>query len=224
MDQMDQSAWLTQLQQNRAIAVVRSPDFATGMAMAQAVYAGGMKLIEITWNSDRPIQLVETLRQQLPDAIIGAGTVTRPDQLRQAIAAGAAYIVSPGLQRQVLDGAIAAGMPVIPGATTPTEILTAWQLGATCVKVFPVHLMGGARYIKSLRDPLDDIPLMPTGGVTLDNAADLIAAGAIAVGLAGDLFPPAAIAKGQWDVVAHQAQTLMHRLKPYVSATGTVGG
>jgi 2-dehydro-3-deoxyphosphogluconate aldolase/(4S)-4-hydroxy-2-oxoglutarate aldolase len=210
---MDVIAWLKLLKQERAIAVIRINDWALGLPMAQAVHAGGMNLIEVTWNSDRPAQLLTQLRSALPNCIIGAGTVKTPMDCQTAIAAGAQFIVSPGLQTQVLAQAIAAQIPIVPGAMTPTEILTAWQAGASCIKVFPIHLVGGPAFLRSIRDPLGEIPLLPTGGVTLDNAAALLQAGAIAVGLGSDLFPKSAIASSQWQIIQQQAETLISRLK-----------
>ncbi len=207
--------WLKLLQQERAIAVVRSPDVPTGLAMAEAMYAGGLRLIEITWGSAEPDRLVQELRDRLPDAVIGSGTIRDLGQFEQARRSGAEFIFAPGTDAAVIQAAVAAQLPVVPGALTPTEILTAWQLGATCVKVFPITAVGEANYLNSLRVPLAGIPLIPTGGVNFDNAGDLIQAGAIAVALAGDLFPAAAIAAADWDTVRSQAAELVQRLAPY---------
>ncbi len=215
---MNAANWLKLLQQERAIAVVRSPDHATGLAMAEAMYAGGLRLIEITWGSREPDRLVRELRDRLPDAVIGAGTIRDLGQFEQARRSGAEFIFAPGTDAAVIQAAVAAQLPVVPGALTPTEILTAWQLGATCVKVFPITAVGEANYLNSLRVPLAGIPLIPTGGVNFDNAGDLIQAGAIAVALAGDLFPAAAIAAGAWDTVRSQAAELVERLAHYRQA------
>jgi 2-dehydro-3-deoxyphosphogluconate aldolase / (4S)-4-hydroxy-2-oxoglutarate aldolase len=212
---MDVADWLKLLQQERAIAVVRAPDFPTGLAMAQAMYDGGLRLIEITWGSHEPAQLVRELRVSLPDAVIGAGTIRDMAQFEQARRSGAEFIFAPGTDAAIVQAAVAAQLPVIPGALTPTEILTAWQLGATCVKVFPITAVGEANYLKSLRVPLAGIPLIPTGGINFDNAGSMIAAGAIAVALAGDLFPQAMVASGNWDGVRSQAAVLVKRLAPY---------
>jgi 2-dehydro-3-deoxyphosphogluconate aldolase / (4S)-4-hydroxy-2-oxoglutarate aldolase len=212
---MNATSWLKLLEQERAIAVIRSADFAIGLEMAKAVYAGGMNLIEITWNSDRPAQLIKTVREILPDATIGVGTITTPAELEAALEVGVEFIFAPGTDRDCIQMAVAHQIPIVPGALTPTEIVQAWNAGATCVKVFPVHALGGATYIKSLKDPLGQIPLIPTGGITLANAPSMLEAGAIAVGLAGDLFPKAAIASGQWPIITAQAQQLVAKLQPY---------
>jgi 2-dehydro-3-deoxyphosphogluconate aldolase / (4S)-4-hydroxy-2-oxoglutarate aldolase len=212
---MNAADWLKLLQQERAIAVVRSPDLPTGLAMAQAMYDGGLRLIEITWGSHEPDRLVRELHDRLPDAVIGAGTIRDLAQFEQAQRSGAEFIFAPGTDPVVIQAAVAAHLPVIPGALTPTEILTAWQLGATCIKVFPITAVGEANYLHSLRVPLAGIPLIPTGGINFDNAGPMLAAGAIAVALAGELFPAAAIAAGDWDAVRSQAALLVERLAPY---------
>jgi len=206
-------SWLKLLQQTSAIAVIRAPKIDQGYQMAKAVASGGMQLIEITWNSDRPEQLISQLRSELPTCTIGTGTLLTLDQMGQALAAGAQFLFTPHVDPVMIQAAIDKGLPIIPGALSPTEIVTAWLAGASCVKVFPVQAMGGASYIKSLQAPLGHIPLIPTGGVTLENAKEFLAAGAIAVGLSGQLFPQQLVASGNWDAIAQLAQTCMQQLK-----------
>ena len=208
-------SWLSLLQTERAIAVIRTPDLALGRHLAKAVAAGGLRLIEITWNSDRPAQLISTLRQELPDCVIGAGTLLEPIQVREAIAAGAEFLFSPHTNPTLIRIAVDHQVPMVAGALTPTEIVTAWQAGSSGVKVFPIQTVGGARYLRNLRDPLAGIPLIPTGGITLENAAEFLAAGAIAVGLSGQLFPQDAIAAGDWQQVTDRTKALMHALEPF---------
>jgi len=201
--------WQTILPQQRAIAVIRSPELTIGLGMAEAVAAGGMKLIEVTWNSHQPQELISQLRARLPHCIIGAGTILNNSQLQDAIACGAEFIFSPHCDRDLIQNAIAQEIPVIPGAFSPTEIVQAWQAGATAVKVFPVKTLGGADYIKILQGPLSQIRLIPTGGVTIDNAQSMLDAGAIAVGLSSSLFPPTLVREQNWQVITHRAQSLM---------------
>jgi 2-dehydro-3-deoxyphosphogluconate aldolase / (4S)-4-hydroxy-2-oxoglutarate aldolase len=197
-----QDSWLSLLKQNRAIAVIRSSQFSLGLAMAKAVAAGGMKLIEIAWNSDSPDRLIAQLRRDLPDCAIGVGTILNRQQLREAASAGAQYIFSPHFDPVLLATAsITYQIPFIPGALSPTEIIIAWQAGASCVKVFPIDAVGGASYLKNLQSPMGQIPLIPTGGVTLDNAKQMLANGAIAVGLASELFPKQAIEAEDWETI-----------------------
>jgi 2-dehydro-3-deoxyphosphogluconate aldolase/(4S)-4-hydroxy-2-oxoglutarate aldolase len=209
---MSDQFWLTLLRQHRAIAVIRSSQVSLGHQMAQAVAVGGMSLIEITWNSDRASELISKLRRELPTCLIGTGTLLNLDQLQQAVDAGAQFLFTPHVDLSLIAAAVEAGVPVIPGALSPTEIVTAWNAGASCVKVFPIEAVGGANYLKCLQGPLGQIPLIPTGGVTLENAKEFIAAGAIAVGLSGDLFPKALIAAGDWEAIAQRAKTIKQLL------------
>ncbi|ALF56468.1 ketohydroxyglutarate aldolase [Nostoc piscinale CENA21] len=209
---MSNQVWLSQLRKNRAIAVIRAPKIELGEKMAMAVASGGMQLIEITWNSDRAAELIAKLRMKLPDCLIGTGTLFNVQQLQDAIAAGAQFLFSPHIDIEMIHSAVAKDVPIIPGALTPTEIVTAWHQGASCVKVFPVQAVGGASYIKSLQAPLGHIPLIPTGGVTLENASEFIQAGAVAVGLSSELFPKQLVAAENWQAIAQSASNLMQHL------------
>lgn len=209
---MSNQSWLTLLRQHCSIAVIRASTQSVGYQMAQAVAAGGIPLIEITWNSDRAPELISQLRRELPHCVIGTGTLLDVEQSQQAIRAGAQFLFCPHVDIAIIETAVAANVPVIPGALSPTEIVTAWQAGASCVKVFPIEAVGGANYIKSLQGPLGHIPLIPTGGVTLENAREFIAAGAIAVGLSGNLFPKLLIKAGDWNAIAERAKMLKEQL------------
>lgn len=204
--------WLSQLQKQRAIAVIRAPKLELAREMALAVATGGMQLIEITWNSDRAGDLIAQLRQRLPECRIGTGTLFNVQQLEIAIACGAEFLFTPHVDPAMIHAAVAKNIPIVPGALTPTEIVKAWSDGASCVKVFPVQAVGGANYIQSLQGPLGHIPLIPTGGVTLDNASELIQAGAVAVGLGGELFPKHLVREGNWQAIAQLASNLLQQL------------
>ncbi|QMS91041.1 bifunctional 4-hydroxy-2-oxoglutarate aldolase/2-dehydro-3-deoxy-phosphogluconate aldolase [Nostoc edaphicum CCNP1411] len=209
---MPNQVWLSQLQKHRAIAVIRAPKIELGQQMAMAVASGGMQLIEITWNSDRAGELISQLRSELPACIIGTGTLFNVQQLQEAIASGAQFLFTPHVDPAMIQAAVEKNVPIIPGALTPTEIVTAWSQGASCVKVFPVQAVGGAEYIKSLQGPLRQIPLIPTGGVTLENAKEFLQAGAIAVGLSGELFPQKLVTERNWEAIAFGAKNLMRQL------------
>jgi len=211
-------SWRAILRQQRAIAVIRASSLAVGDRMAQAVAAGGMGLIEVTWNSDRAPDLVARLREILPHCWVGAGTLLSLQDLQTAIAAGAQFCFTPHVALDLLSYASDRGVPLVPGALSPTEIVTAWQAGAPSVKVFPAQSLGGPSYIRALGGPLGQIALIPTGGVTLENAPQFIAAGAIAVGLAGELFPSAALQTENWEAIAAQAQKLRQLLQPWQEA------
>lgn len=210
---MTDSSWLSLVRSQRAIAVIRSPNLELGIQMAKAAAAGGMKLIEITWNSHQAAKLIHQLRAELPACMVGAGTVLTLDQWWEAIAAGSQFFFTPYLNPEMIQTAVEQQVPIVSGALSPTEIVTAWQAGASAVKVFPVAAMGGADYIRHLQGPLADIPLIPTGGVTIDNAKAFLQAGAFAVGLSGDLFPADAIANDDWAEVTLRARTLLYSLQ-----------
>lgn len=209
---MKREAWRGMVQRSPVIGVIRAPQFELGVGMATAIAQGGMQFIEITWNSDRADELIATLRQELPQCVIGAGTLTTLAQVQAAIAVGAEFLFTPHVHVELLEAAIAQDVPMIAGALTPTEILTAWQAGAASVKVFPIQAVGGAAYLHSLQGPLGTIPLIPTGGVTLDNALTFLAAGAMAVGISSDLFPPPALATQDWAAIAARTSQLMQHL------------
>lgn len=212
---MNREDWLSLLQQHRVLAVIRAPDLTTGLAMAKAATAGGIRLIEITWNSEQPAALVSHLRESLPTCWIGAGTLLTPAEVKDAIAAGAQYGFSPHTAPELIELGLCHAFPMVAGALTPTEIVTAWQAGAAGVKVFPISVMGGAAYLQTLQGPLSGIPLIPTGGVTLENAAALLQAGALAVGMAGSLFPGEALRSQNWAAITQQVHALLQTLPPH---------
>ena len=202
--------WLSLLQKNKVIAVIRSLDQDLALQMAFAVAKGGIELIEITWNSDRAPEVISQLRTELPNCTIGTGTLLNLEQQKNAIASGAQFLFTPHTDIAMIEEA--GDIPIIPGALSPTEIVTAWNAGTSCVKVFPVQAVGGASYIKSLQAPLGHIPLIPTGGVTVDNAKGFLLAGAIAIGLSRELYPQQLVNAGDWDAIALRTKTLLQRL------------
>lgn len=206
-------SWFSLIQNQKAIAVIRATQIEVCLQMAKAVAAGGMRLIEITWNSDKPTQLISLLRSELPHCSIGAGTLITATNMQDAIDAGAQFLFTPHTNLRLIQTAVQQQIPVLPGALTPTEILAAWQAGATCVKVFPIESVGGVDYIRHLRAPLGQIPLIPTGGVTIENARSFIDAGAFAVGLGSQLFPKQAVVNGEWDAITKRAAHLIQQMQ-----------
>ncbi|MGD1938537.1 MAG: bifunctional 4-hydroxy-2-oxoglutarate aldolase/2-dehydro-3-deoxy-phosphogluconate aldolase [Cyanophyceae cyanobacterium] len=204
--------WRLQLEHHRAIAVIRTDHWQTGVKALLAAARGGMRLLEITWNSDSPDRIIASLRQRAPHCTIGVGTLRSPEDTQRAIAAGAQFCFTPHVSAEIITTAIAHNCPVIPGALSPTEIINAWELGASAVKIFPAGNLGGSAYIKSISPVLPDIPLVPSGGVTLDNTVDFIDAGAIAVGLSRQLFPKTALESQDWEAIAKKARTLTDAL------------
>ena len=209
------NSWLNLLQQHRIIAVVRADNAVIAREIALAAAAGGIKLIEIAWNTDRAESLIPKLQQELPDCKIGAGTVLDIDSAERAIACGCSFLFTPHTNLDLISKGLENNVPVIAGALTPTEILTAWQAGASAVKVFPIKVVGGVDYLKCLQPILCDIPLIPTGGVTLQNAAQFLAAGAIAVGISSDLFSAEVIAEDDWTTIIARSQMLIKKVQPF---------
>ena len=207
-------SWWQLLQQQKAIAIIRCGDRTLAYKMAQAAASGGIKLIEITWNSEDPDKLITQLRNELPECSIGAGTILNLHQLQSAVAAGAQFAFAPNFNPRLLNTCQSRyKIPFIPGVYTPTEVVNAWQQGAKAVKIFPIKSLGGASYIKCLQAPLGHIPLIPTGGITVENAPAMIDAGAIAVGISSDLFPQRAIAIQDWSEITSRAKHLLAKLK-----------
>lgn len=209
------AGWLGLLERHRAIAIIRAPSVKLGLAMAKAAVAGGFGLIEVAWNNNaQPAEMVQVIRHNLPSAVVGVGTVLTDADLQSAIEAGAAFGFTPHTDCELIYLANACSLPIVVGAMTPTEILTAWRAGAASVKVFPISALGNARYIKGVLGPLGPIPLVPTGGVTSESAPQLLEAGAVAVGLSTALFPQAEIAQGDWSAIEARSRyllALLHR-------------
>lgn len=187
--------------------------------MAKAAAAGGFCLLEITWNNNSaPPQMMAQVRQALPHCIVGAGSVLTAQNLRSAIDAGARFCFTPHTDRGLIQSAQSQRIPLIAGAMTPTEVVTAWQAGAASVKVFPISALGNSTYIRSLLGPLGPIPLVPTGGVTSESAPELISAGAVAVGLSTALFPKEEVARRDWTAIEARSRYLLALLS---QASGT---
>lgn len=205
--------WLQLLEQHKAIAVIRCGDSDRACKMAHAAAAGGIKLIEITWNSEDPQAIVAQLKDELPHCVIGAGTILNLDSLKDAATAGAQFAFAPHFDPDLLDAARDLyQIPFVPGVFSPTEAVNAWRYGAKAVKVFPIKSLGGAEYIKCLKAPLNQIAPIPTGGITIDNARSMIDAGAIAVGISSNLFPQQAIAAEDWASITERTRELLLRL------------
>lgn len=207
-----QQRWLHTLCTHRVIAVIRAETVDSGLNMALAAAAGGIHLIEVTWNSYQPVALLQAIQQALPDCTIGVGTILREEDLRIAIATGAQFCFSPHTSLALLHQGRAVHIPTVAGAMTPTEILTAWEAGATSVKVFPIKAFGGATYIECLQGPLGHIPLIPSGGVTPQNALELLAAGATAVGISSGLFEAEHVRHQNWQAIQQRATELVDAL------------
>lgn len=197
------------IEQLGVVAIIRMQDTAAVRGVVDALARGGVKALEVTMTVPRAIDLIAEIAPTLPDDFyFGAGTVLDADTAHRAAAAGAQFIVSPVLRPEVIKAAHDDGIPVLPGCFTPTEILTAWELGADIIKVFPATSVGPS-YFKDVRGPLPQIKLMPTGGVSIDNVGDWLKAGAVAVGVGSALLDMKAIAARQFDVIEANARRMV---------------
>jgi 2-dehydro-3-deoxyphosphogluconate aldolase / (4S)-4-hydroxy-2-oxoglutarate aldolase len=197
------------------VAVVRSPDSQQLVEVAEALAGGGVTVIEITMTVPGALDVVRQVRKALGDRILlGAGTILDAETARAALLAGAEFLVAPTVNRDVIRLCRRYGKLVMPGAFTPTEILTAWEAGADIVKVFPAEVVGPA-FFKALRGPLPQVRLMPTGGVDLNTAADFLRAGACCLGVGGQLVEPRAVAERNFDRIRDLA-------RQYVNLVGQV--
>jgi 2-dehydro-3-deoxyphosphogluconate aldolase/(4S)-4-hydroxy-2-oxoglutarate aldolase len=189
------------------IAVVRAPDPETAVAVGIALVAGGVTGLEITYSTPEAPRVIRELAEHFgDDALVGAGTVVTEEHARLAADAGARFLVSPGTTAELTASMKDTGLAVMTGALTPSEVMHALALRTDVVKIFPASL-GGPSYVKALRGPFPDAPLMPTGGVTPQNVAEWVDAGAIALGAGGDLVPASALAAGDMAEIERRARS-----------------
>ncbi|MEW1829442.1 bifunctional 4-hydroxy-2-oxoglutarate aldolase/2-dehydro-3-deoxy-phosphogluconate aldolase [Streptomyces sp. NPDC088196] len=202
--------FLTQLAKDRVIAVVRAPEIPDAAALCEALRAGGIRWIEFTRTTPG---LAAHLRRAVADGQdgVGAGTVMTGAQAEELISAGAQYLVTPGCRPGVAEAAAAAGVPVVMGALSPTEVGMALDLGVDAVKIFPARTFG-PRHFRDLAGPFPDVPLVASGGVNAENAAGFLAAGARAVCAGSEVVPPAVVAAGDWAEITRRARAFTDAL------------
>ena len=192
------------------IPVLRAKSASQAHAVVRAMMEGGVKVVEVTMTVPGAIDLLRDLKHQYgSDLLLGSGTVTTPEEAAATIAAGAEFVVSPSLHPDVIEVTREHGKVSIPGALTPTEVITAWRAGADYVKIFPCSAMGGASYLKSLLAPFPHLMLIPTGGVTLQTAESFLKAGARALGVGSDLVNLQAIDNGTPEAITHIARAYL---------------
>ena len=195
------------------VAVIRMQDTGRLRAVVDALAAGGVRALEVTMTVPRAIEMIREIAPTLPAGFLfGAGTVLDAETAHRVIDAGAQFVVSPVFRRAVIDACHQHDVPALPGCMTPTEILDAWEAGADIVKVFPATTFGPG-YLKDVRAPLPQVKLMPTGGVTLDNAGEWIRAGAVAVGVGSALLDAKAIAAGDYKALEASARRIVANVK-----------
>ena len=189
------------------VPIVRTTSTESAIRSVEAIYNGGIRAAEITMTVPGAIQALEKVADALGDKmVLGAGTVLDPETARLAMLAGAEFFVSPNLRLATIELAQRYSKVVMPGALTPTEVLTAWEAGADIVKVFPCGNLGGPKYIKALRAPFPHIEMIPTGGVNLETAGEFLKAGACAVAVGAELVDAKSVKEGRYDLIEEKAR------------------
>jgi 2-dehydro-3-deoxyphosphogluconate aldolase/(4S)-4-hydroxy-2-oxoglutarate aldolase len=176
---------------------------------AETMYSSGIPIVEITLTVPGALEVIDDLAKRYPEMVVGAGTVLDEESARLCIEAGARFLTSPGFVPEVVAYAKKTDVVVLPGALTPTEIIAAWKAGSDFVKVFPTGPVGGIHYVRALKVPLPQIPLIATGGVNQLTASDFIRAGATAIGVGGELLPKEALHLRQYDRIHELARRFM---------------
>lgn len=203
---LSQTDPLDRLRRACVVAVIRAPDAAGAIRAVDALVRGGVTGIEITYSTPDVPRVLRAVAEHHGDAVLlGAGTLRTAAHVREAVAAGAEFLVSPGLDDELVAAMLASGATTMAGALTPTEVMRADQLGVHVVKLFPASL-GGPEYVRSLRGPFPDTPFMPTGGVSAENLSEWLAAGVVAVGAGSELCSGADIQAGRFDAIEANAR------------------
>lgn len=217
---MEKSKIMRHMREVALVPVLRASSAEEAIKIADAIVAGGVNILEVTMTVPGAIRVIEQLANHHGDTLLlGAGTVLDSETARSCLLAGAQFIVSPALDLRTIELCRRYGVPIMPGALTPTEIVAAWQAGADVVKVFPCSALGGAKYLKALQGPLPQIQLVPTGGVSLSTAEEFLAAGAFALGVGGDLVDAKAAREGRVEVIAENARKYVAIVKKFRGAS-----
>jgi len=196
------------------VPVVRASSSREALIAAEAVCQGGIPIVEITMTVPGAVEVIrELIKSSGSEVLVGAGTVLDPETACRCRDAGAQFLVSPGLNLPTVEFAVREKVLIIAGALTPTEVITAWNAGSDFVKIFPCGQVGGAKYIKALKGPLPQIPLVPTGGVNLNTAAEFIEAGAAALGIGGELVQADALKSGKSQIIVENARKFVEIVK-----------
>ena len=210
---MSKEQTLSRVRELGLLAVLRGPSPDLTLKMVDALVAGGVLGIEITFTTPNAPEVVSQLHDKYGDEILlGMGTLTTPENAEEAKAAGAQFIVSPHCEDELARAMVATGLGVMIGALTPSEVVKSYRLGSDVVKVFPGS-QGGPSYMKALRGPFPDIPMMPTGGVSAENLTDWFAAGAVAVGAGSQLCPRAWAEAGRFDDITGRAKEFVKAIE-----------
>ena len=196
------------------VPIVRADSAEKALRAAQAICRGGLRALEITMTVPKAIQVIEKVADEFgAEMLVGAGSVLDAETARACMLAGAEVFVTPSLNLKTIEICHRYGKVVMPGALTPTEVLTAWEAGADLVKIFPCGNVGGPKYIKALKAPLPQVPMVPTGGVSLENTAEFLKAGASAVAVGSELCDKQAMADGRFEVIEQNARQFLEAVR-----------
>ncbi len=212
---MEKSQVLEIIKREKLVPVIRTNSTDDARKAIEVLSNCGIRVFEITMTVPNAVDLIGELNAEKKEVLIGAGTVLDKNQAEECIKAGAQFIVSPAFDLETVQFCREKNIAVMPGTITPTEVLTAWKSGADAVKVFPCDIMGGAKYLKTLKTLFPHIEMMPTGGVNLETIGDFFRAGAIAVGVGTDLVDTKAINQGNIESVADKAKKYLKLVEPF---------
>lgn len=205
---------LAKILEEGVVPVVRLSSATEAMEVSKAIREGGISVIEITMSVPGALDVMKEVTQRFgKEVLLGAGTILDPETARAALLSGAKFVVTPTLNLEVIKMCKRYSAVVIPGALTPTEILTAWEAGADLVKVFPISQVGGPSYLRAVLAPLPHIPLVPTGGVNAQNAGEFIKAGAAAIAAGGELVDKKAVAEKKYSVIVENARKFINEVQ-----------
>ena len=211
---------IKRLLEEKIVAVVRLQSEKDGLPVARALVNGGIRVIEMTLTTPGAVALIKKIREELPNAFVGAGSVLTREDVDRCSDAGAAFLVGPVLEPDVLEYALGKGIPLCPGTFTPTEAYTAWRLGAPLIKVFPAARLG-PKLLSDLKAPMPFLKLMPTGGISADTVGDFLAAGADVVGAGSWLIDKHAVAAKDFTLIELRARQLRKQVDKFSSSTST---
>jgi len=221
---MDKNEVLQQIEKIGLVPVLRAESADLAIKTADAIIKGGVPIVEVTMTVPGALDVIRALIQTHGSRLlVGAGSVLDPETARACILAGAQFVVAPALNVRTIEMCHRYGVAVMPGALTPTEVITAWQAGADVVKVFPCSAVGGPKYLKALHGPMPQVKLVPTGGVSLATAEEFLHSGALALGVGSDLVDTKAVADGRAEVVTETAQkylAIIAKTRGIAAATG----
>src|SRR6202158_4688172 len=213
MSALGKNTVLARIEEVAIIPAIRTSSAEEARFAAEAIAKGGIPIVEITMTVPKAIDVISDMARNSPNVIVGAGTVLDLETARRCLDAGARFLTSPGFDLKIVEFAVKENCLVIAGAMTPTEVIAAWQAGSSLVKVFPCGPIGGPAYIRALRGPFPQVPMIAAGGVNQETAADFILAGAAALGIGGRLIPKAAVEHRQPEQISELARRFLRIVK-----------